>query len=160
MAKPDSHVHQLYLNWELVQFLVQTTREHPTLDEGQLIAAIGKIKPDLPPADRSATIRSLCNADVLHTLPRSSTFELNPLVIEFVRGLIRESDLGLSDVLKARMEAVRTSTQMLNSGVESNDLDQVRSSAFRLYPLTFSPLNKCIDNHIFERNLSGSDYSS
>ncbi len=135
MPNPKSLVHHLYLHWELVEFLVQVSRDVAVLDQDQILVAIGKVKPDLPLEDRPGILRSLCNADILRVLPRSSSLEFNPLVLEFVRGLTRESELGLSSVLQARVEAVRSATHDLNESTESGDVDLLRAAAFRLREL-------------------------
>lgn len=135
MPNPKSLVHHLYVHWDLVEFLVQASRDLPTLDQDQIIAAVGKIKPDMPQEDRAGVLRSLCNSDILRVLPRSSSLEFNPLVLEFVRGLTRENELGLSSVLQARVEAVRTATHDLNEGIETSDIDLLRTASVRLKEL-------------------------
>jgi hypothetical protein len=55
--------------------------------------------------------------------------------LEFVRGLTREHELGLSSVLRARVEAIREATRELNEGVESGNTDQLRTAAAQLSEL-------------------------
>jgi hypothetical protein len=54
-------------------------------------------------------------------LPRSSDLQLNAYVLEFVRGLTREHELGLAAVLQARVAAIREATEALNEGMLGAD---------------------------------------
>lgn len=48
-------------------------------------------------------LRALVKADILHTSERSSDLQLNAYVLDFVRGLNREHELGLAAVPQARL---------------------------------------------------------
>ena len=52
-------------------------------------------------------LRQMVASELLQPLPRGSALQIHPLVLEFVRGLTREHELGLSEVLKARVEAIK-----------------------------------------------------
>ena len=80
-------------------------------------------------------LRSLVNADVLQTMARSSDLQLNAYVLEFVRGLTREHELGLTEVLQARVAAIREATEGLNEGMKISDMDHVRWSVNKLSEL-------------------------
>ena len=135
MASPKSLLVQLHKHWEVVEMLTRASREVPSFSEEQVLAAVGKATAGLSLDARSDVLRALSNADVLQGLPRSSELQLNPLVLEFVRGLTREHELGLSSVLQARVEAIRDATRELNEGVESGNSDQSRTAAARLSEL-------------------------
>ena len=60
---------------------------------------------------------------------------LNPLVLDFVRGLTREHELGLSSVLKARVEGIKQATEQLNEGLAPLDHDLLRRGSARLSEL-------------------------
>jgi hypothetical protein len=126
---------QLHKHWEVVEMLTRASREVPSFSEEQVLAAVGKATSGLSSDERSDVLRALSNADVLQGLPRSSELQLNPLVLEFVRGLTREHELGLSSVLQARVEAIRDATRELNEGVERGNSDQSRTAAVRLSEL-------------------------
>ena len=115
--------------------LTRASREMPSFSEEQVLAAIAKVVPALSLDKRASVLRALSNSDILHRLPRSSELQLNPLVLDFVRGLTREHELGLSSVLQARVEAIRGATRELNEGVESGNSDQLRTAAARLSEL-------------------------
>ena len=135
MANPKSLLFYLHKYWDVVEMLTRASREVPSFSEDQILAAVGKVATELTTEDRSAVLRSLSNADIVQYLPRSGELQLNPLVLEFVRGLTREHELGLSSVLQARVEAIRDATRDLNDGIENGHSDQLRTAAARLSEL-------------------------
>ena len=135
MANPKSLVSSLSTHWDIIEHLAHTAREMPAFRDDEILAAIGKLNPAMAVEKRATVLRSLCSSQVLQQLPRSTSVQLNPLVLEFVRGLTREHELGLSSVLQARIEAVRGATLDLNNGTENSDMDVMRKAATRLSEL-------------------------
>jgi hypothetical protein len=135
MANPRSLVFALYNHWQVVEWLVQLSREYPAFESAQIIELIGKVDARNTQEDRDSILRSLINAEILQQLPRNDLFQLNGHVIEFVRGLTREHELGLSAVLQARVQAVREATAQLNEALEQRDLDKLRNACVRLAEL-------------------------
>ncbi len=136
MAAPKSLVGQLHRHWEAIETLCRRAREQPAFEREQALAAIRRHLPaDAPESEAFAALRSLCAADILIPLSRSEDLQINPLVLEFVRGLTREHALGLSEVLKARVEAVREATARLEEGMEENDSARMREAAAALAEL-------------------------
>ena len=135
MANPRSLVFALYNHWQVVEWLVQLSREYPAFESAQIIELIGKVDARNTQADRDSILRSLINAEILQQLPRNDLLQLNGHVIEFVRGLTREHELGLSAVLQARVQAVREATSELNEALEQRDLDKLRNACVRLAEL-------------------------
>lgn len=114
MQNPRSLVFALHAHWSVVEWLVQRSREQPVFEQDQVVALIGKVDPSKTPEDREGILRALINADILQLLPRDSLLQLNAHVLEFVRGLTREHELGLSAVLQARVQGIRETTERLN----------------------------------------------
>ncbi len=135
MANPRSLVFALYNQWSLVEWLVQRSREIPAFESEQVLALISKVDPSMPRDARENVLRSLINTEILRVLPRDELLQLNPFVLEFVRGLTREHELGLSAVLQARVQGIRDATERLNEAIEVNDLDLLRQSAVQLSEL-------------------------
>ena len=135
MANPKSLVSSLSTHWDIIEHLAHIAREMPAFRDDEILAAIGKLNPAMAVEKRATVLRSLCFSQVLQQLPRSTSVQLNPLVLEFVRGLTREHELGLSSVLQARIEAVRGATLDLNNGTENSDMDVLRKAATRLSEL-------------------------
>lgn len=135
MFNPRSLVFALHTHWDTVEVLVRLSREFAVLTSDQVLGCIGKVAPQLDAEAQAAVLRALANADILQTLPRSSDLQLNAYVLEFVRGLTREHELGLTAVLQARVEAIREATEGLNEGMGRIDMDRVRWSANQLAEL-------------------------
>lgn len=135
MANPRSLVYALYLHWDSVEALVRMSREFAALTPEQVLGCIARIAPELDAQAQGAALRALVHADILQPCARSSDLQLNAYVLEFVRGLTREHELGLAAVLQARVAAIRQSTETLNEGMVQADMDRVRSAANALSEL-------------------------
>ena len=135
MFNPRSLVYGLYTYWDTVELLVRLSREYAAFTTEQVLNAVARVAPQLDPEGQGAVLRALVNADVLQTLPRSSDLQINAFVLEFVRSLTREHELGLTEVLQARVVAIREATEELNQGIKGTDRDRVRWSANKLAEL-------------------------
>jgi len=135
MLNPRSLVYGLYTHWDTVDVLVRLSRDFAAFTVEQVLSAIAKVAPQLDAEGQGAVLRALVNADVLQTLPRSSDLQINAYVLEFVRSLTREHELGLTEVLQARVAAIREATEGLNEGKNGKDIDQIRRSANKLAEL-------------------------
>lgn len=144
MAAPKSLVFQLHRHWEMIEHLTRLSRELPAFEESQILGIIARYSNQSGQQEPAAVLRSLCAADVLQPLSRSEDMQINPLVLEFVRGLTREHELALSAVLKARVEAVREATQQLAEGIEHQDTARMRLGASRLSEL-FRQISQQLD---------------
>ena len=130
MANPKSLVFQLHQHWDVMESLVRVSRDYPEFDTEQAVRLILQVDPAC--SDPLAMLRSLSNADVLQVVPRSGDLMVNPIVLEFVRGLTHEHELGLSSVLAARVEAIRSATQNMNNALATGEMDLLRDSARQL----------------------------
>ena len=130
MANPKSLVYQLHQHWDFVEAMTRVSRDYPELNTEQAVALVGKVDPGCQ--DPHSVLRSLTNADLLQIVPRSGDLTLNPVVLDFVRGLTHEHELGLSSVLAARVSAIRTATESMNQALKNGDNDQLRQGARHL----------------------------
>ncbi|OWJ95914.1 hypothetical protein B6S59_08275 [Pseudomonas sp. A46] len=135
MFNPRSLVYALYTHWDIVEVLARLSRESAQFTTEQVQESIGKVSPHLDVEAQGAALRALVNADILQALPRSNDLLLNAYVLEFVRGLTREHELGLAAVLQARVAAIREATEGLNEGMARVDMDRVRGAAHKLAEL-------------------------
>lgn len=135
MANPRSLVYLLYTHWDIVEVLVRLSREFAVLTYNQVLNSIAKVSPQLDAEAQGAALRSLVNADILQPCARSSDLLLNAYVLDFVRGLTREHELGLAAVLQARVAAIREATEALNEGMLGADMDRVRGATSKLAEL-------------------------
>lgn len=135
MFNPRSLVLALYTHWDAVEGLVRLSREFAVFNSEQALHCIARVSPELDAEGQGGVLRTLVNADVLQILPRSSDLQINAYVLEFVRGLTREHELGLTAVLQARVAAIREATEGLNEGMKGSDRDRVRLAARQLAEL-------------------------
>ena len=130
MVNPKSLVYQLYQHWDFVEAMMRYSRDYPELNTEQAIALVGKVDPSCQ--DPHSVLRTLTNAEVLHIVHRSGEINLNPVVLDFVRSLTHEHELGLSSVLAARVSAIRTATEYMNQALKNGVNDQIRQGARQL----------------------------
>jgi hypothetical protein len=135
MAAPRSLVYALYTHWDIVEVLVRLSREFAVITHDQVLSCIAKVSPQLDAEAQGAALRALVSADILQPCARSSDLQLNAYVLDFVRGLTREHELGLAAVLQARVAAIREATEALNEGMLGADMDRVRGAANKLAEL-------------------------
>ena len=135
MANPRSLIYALYVHWDTVEVLVRLSREFAVLTTEQVLGCITKVAPQLDAEAQGAALRAMVNADILQPCARSSDLQLNAYVLDFVRGLTREHELGLAAVLQARVAAIREATEGLNEGIQAADMDRVRGAANKLAEL-------------------------
>lgn len=144
MTHPRSLIHALYLHWDIIENLVLLGREFPSFEPEQVLAVIAGCAPGKRQDEREAVLRQLVAAELMQLLPRGTALQIHPLILEFVRSLTREHELGLSEVLRARVGAVKTATVRLSEGVQARDSDQTRQAAGRLAEL-FRQISQQLD---------------
>ena len=135
MANPRSLIYALYTHWDTVEVLVRLSREFAVLTSDQVLGCIAKVSPQLDAEALGGALRAMVNADILQPCARSSDLQLNAYVLDFVRGLTREHELGLAAVLQARVAAIREATEALNEGMQGIDMDRARGAANKLAEL-------------------------
>jgi hypothetical protein len=135
LATPKSLVSALYDHWDTVEWLAQLSREMPSFEAEHILTVVARLRPGSSPDQQQQVLRQLVNADIVQAQPRGQSYQLNTYVLEFVRGLTREHELGLSAVLGSRINAITDSTRKLNEGVQGRDMDLLRQSANKLSEL-------------------------
>ena len=140
MATPKSLVSALYDHWDTVEWLAQLSREMPSFEAEHVLAVVARLAPGASPEQQQQqqhqqVLRQLVNADILQAQARGQSYQLNSYVLEFVRGLTREHELGLSAVLGSRINAITDATRKLNEGLQGRDMDLLRQAANKLSEL-------------------------
>ena len=135
MTSPRSLTFALYTHWDIVENLVLLGRDFPALEPDQILSVISRLVPQKLRAECEESLRQMVSSELLQELPRGSALQIHPLVLEFVRGLTREHELGLSEVLKARVEAIKNATQKLTDALQKKESDLLRQSASLLAEL-------------------------
>jgi hypothetical protein len=144
MTSPRSLIYALYSHWDVIEHLVLLGREFPAFEQEQVIAVIAGTAIQKGQEDCEVTLRQLVSTDLLQIMPRGTALQIHPLVLEFVRGLTREHELGLSAVLKARIEAIKSASGRLTEGLQAKDSDQLRQAATQLSEL-FRQISQQLD---------------
>jgi hypothetical protein len=135
LATPKSLVSALHDHWDTVEWLAQLSRELPSFEAEHITAVVARLVPAASPDARLLVLRQLVNADILQVQARGDSYQLNPYVLDFVRGLTREHELGLSAVLASRIDAITDASRKLNQAVHGRDTDLLRQSASKLAEL-------------------------
>jgi hypothetical protein len=135
LISPRSLIHALHVHWDTIERLVVLGRDFPSFDPAQVTDIIRRHSPGKTLDECEAALRQMASSELLQVMPRGSSLHINPLVLEFVRGLTREHELGLSAVLRARVDAIRSATGKLTEGLQMRDSDQLRQAAAQLAEL-------------------------
>lgn len=135
MVSPRSLIHALYVHWDVIESLVVIGRDFPSFDQAQVVDVIARRLPGKSLDDCEIVLRQMASSELLQVMPRGNALQINPLVLEFVRGLTREHELGLSAVLKARVDAIKGATSRLTEGLQLRDSDQLRLASAQLAEL-------------------------
>ncbi|OYY32913.1 MAG: hypothetical protein B7Y07_11190 [Halothiobacillus sp. 24-54-40] len=122
MPNPRSLTFALYTHWDAIERLVILGREFPAFDQDQIVLVLSHIAPGKTREENESTLRQMLNSELLQLMPRGSSLQINPLVVDFVRALIREHELGLSAVLKTRIDAIKTATERLSVSLQSGEV--------------------------------------
>lgn len=134
MAAPKSLVYQLHKHWDAVEHLSRHSRELVAFSSEQILQVLTRFQNSENEHAEDA-LRSLCNAEILQPIGRSDDLQINPVVLEFVRSLTHEHELGLSAVLRVRIAAIETACEQIDQALNSKELDTLRSAAARLSEL-------------------------
>ena len=135
MTNPRSLIHALYVHWDIIENLVLLNREFLAFEQEQVLAVVTRCLPGKSNEELEAILRQLASSELLQILPRGTALQLHPLILEFVRSLTREHELGLSEVLRARVDAVKNATGRLSEGLQTKNNDQLRQAAGQLAEL-------------------------
>jgi len=68
----------------------------------------------------------------LITMPRSDALQLNENVRQFVASLLHEHELGLSDILKARITDIKTGLGQLQQALQERDMAALQQGTVRI----------------------------
>jgi hypothetical protein len=119
MVNPRRLIRALDKHWEIIEHLILNLREQSTWESTTVMALIKRFYPDESAADR---LQQLVDVEILLELPRTSDFELNSIVRDFVSQLLNEHQLGLSDIIKIRVAEIKTALEIIHSAMQNNDM--------------------------------------
>lgn len=134
------------MHWDIIELLVVLGCDFPSFDPAQVIDIFRRHFPSKSLDACGAALRQMASNELLQVMPRGSSLHINPLVLKFVRGLTREHGLGLSEVLKAREDAICSATGKLTEALQSQDSVQLRQATAQLVEL-FRQIGQQLDQH-------------
>lgn len=132
MINPRSLVRALDKHWEAIERLVLLGRDTCAYERDEVLALLGKIYVHELAEQHVERLQQLVNAELLIEMSHSNTLQLNENIRQFVGSLLHEHELGLSDILKARIIDIKTGLEQLQQAVQDRDMAALQRSAIRI----------------------------
>jgi hypothetical protein len=129
MINPRSLVRALDKHWEIMEYLVALGREHIAFERDDLLMLFPKIYPDCSAEQAIERLQQLVNNELLIAMSHSDSLQVNEIVSEFVSSLLHEHELGLSDILKARIVDIQAGLNQLQQAMDDRDMAALQSGA-------------------------------
>ena len=103
MINPRSLVRALDKQWDVIERLVLLGRDQITYERSDVLVLLGKTYLNESTEQHLERLQQLVNTELLIEMSQSNTLQLNESIRQFVGSLLHEHELGLSDILKARI---------------------------------------------------------
>lgn len=132
MLNPRSLVRALDKHWDIIEYLVALGREHIAFERDELLGVLNKVYPQDTNEQQLERLQQLVNTELLIALSHSDSLQLNENVSQFVSSLLHEHELGLSDILKARIIDIQTGLEQLQHAMEHRDMAALQNGAIRI----------------------------
>lgn len=132
MINPRSQIRALDKHWDIIERLVRESREQLTFERDDVLALLAKVYVDDTIVEHSDRLQQLVNAELLVEMSLANTLQVGDNVRQFVASLLHEHELGLSDILKVRINDVKTALEHLQLAVQSHDMAALQRSAIRI----------------------------
>jgi hypothetical protein len=132
MINPRSLVRALDKHWDVIEYLVALGRDHIAFDRDELLGVLNKVYPQDTEEQRLERLQQLVNNELLIAMSHSDSLQLNENVSQFVSSLLHEHELGLSDILKARIVDIQAGLEQLQQAMESRDMAALQNGAIRI----------------------------
>ncbi|MGZ8238611.1 MAG: hypothetical protein ACXWTY_12165 [Methylobacter sp.] len=132
MINPRSLIRALDKHWDAIERVVSLSREHCSYERDDLLVLLRKTYPHESADQQVERLQQLVNAELLIAMPRSNTLQLNENVRQFVGSLLHEHELGLSDILKARIIDIKTGLEQIQQALQERDMAALQQGAVRI----------------------------
>jgi hypothetical protein len=132
MMNPRSLIRALEKHWEVIERLVLLGRDQIGHERDELLALLGKVYVQESDEQRVERLQQLVNAELLIEMSHSNTLQLNENVRQFVGSLLHEHELGLSDILRARIIDIKTGLEQLQLAMQEHDMAALQQGAVRI----------------------------
>ncbi len=136
LKSPKTRAAALARYWDVIAALVVASRSSLSLSEGMIRSAIELHAPAHQRGDEAVrTFDAMLNADLIRRMPRTQNYEIHPETHTYVASGTLEHELGLSAVLKVRVEAIQSRSAGLAEAIEVGNLDRLKENAKALSDL-------------------------
>ena len=132
MINPRSLVRALEKHWDIIEYLVALGRDYVAFDRDELLTLLAKVYPVETAAQQLERLQQLVNNELLITLSHNDDLQINEAVAQFVGALMHEHELGLSDILKARIGDIQNGLEQLQQAMEQRDMAALQNGAIRI----------------------------
>ncbi|WP_341326850.1 hypothetical protein [Methylotuvimicrobium sp. KM2] len=132
MINPRSLVRALDKHWDIIEYLVALGREHIAFERDDLLALLHKVYPQDSHEQQLERLQQLVNSELLIAMSHSDSLQINENVSQFVSSLMHEHELGLSDILKARIVDIQAGLEQLHQAMENRDMAALQNGAIRI----------------------------
>lgn len=132
MINPRSLVRSLDRHWDTIEQLVALGRDTIAFERDDLMLLLARVYTNETYEQQLERLQNMVNSELLTELARSNSFQLNDNVRQFVSHLVHEHELGLSEVLKARITEIKTGLEQLHAAMQSGDMAAMQRGAVRI----------------------------
>lgn len=132
MANPRSLIRALDKHWDIIEQLVLKSKEQLTWEINTLSLLLEQIYFNESFNQHQDRLQQLINADILRVLPRSSEFELNGTVLDFVSQLLNEHELSSPTLITAHISDIKVALQDLQEALQNKDMEKLRRGVSRI----------------------------
>ena len=130
---PKALTASLVQHWDVMERLCAHAREMATFELEEIERVIARASPRHNPVERAKILQDLSDRGLVQRMPRSDRRRVHPDVLTYVQRLTRERDLGLSAVIKARIERIHQATIALLEAIEHHDRSAMVAGARQLW---------------------------
>ena len=132
MINPRSLIRALDKHWDAIERIVLLGRDQIAYERNDILTLMAKVYVHESTEQHVERLQQLVNAELLVEMSHSNTLQLNENVRQFVGSLLREHELGLSDILKARIVDIKTGMEQLQQAVQNRDMAALQRGAVRI----------------------------
>ena len=132
MINPRSLVRALDKQWDVIERLVLLGRDQITYERSDVLILLGKTYLNESTEQHLERLQQLVNTELLIEMSQSNTLQLNESIRQFVGSLLHEHELGLSDILKARIIDIKAGLEQLHQALQAHDMAALQRGAVRI----------------------------
>ncbi|MCD9046858.1 hypothetical protein [Luteimonas sp. MHLX1A] len=130
---PKAMTAALAQHWDVMERLCAHSREVGTFELEEIERVIARAFPTRTSGDHAGVLQDLSDRGLVQRLPRSDRRRVHPDVLTYVQRLTRERDLGLSGIIKVRIDSIHAATATLQEATEQVNRSGMVAAARQLW---------------------------